>query len=532
METFLARIQQFLGRLSTGQQVGLGLLAVGTIALLVGTAYWSSQPDYALLFGDLEPEAANRVVSRLKEEGTPYELRNQGSAVYVPRASMHELRLQFSSDGTIDDGQTGYELFDQGTLGMTDFMQKLNSKRALEGELAQTVSSVGQVEGARVHLVEPEDDPFEAQQVEASASVVLSLTGGSLSQAQVQGVTQLVAGAVEKLSPSQVKVIDQDGNMLSDPNAADENVQMTSTQIDMQRSVEEQLMKQGQSMLREVVGPDNAVVRVSTELDFDRTVTEKDLVDPESATVVSEERMREEGGGDEAGNSNSVVRNFEVSRTTKRSEKSVGDVSRMTVSVVVDQERTTGPDGEPTYEPRSQEEIAKIESLVKNAVGFDEERGDRFTIQQTRLDTDAGPAGPVAGDGGGETPMRLYLRYGLILVAIGAAVWVARSLVQALTATPEEQPTPLQADESRQVEGRTADGAVEEGDGPAALQETEEEEESLVKDDMYTDKLSDEAKARLEARSEMFEEIQDQVEENPEQTADLIRSWLVEDQTM
>lgn len=242
--------------------------------------------------------------------------------------------------------------------------------------------------------------------------------------------------------------------------------------------------------------------------------------------------MREEGGGDEAGNSNSVVRNFEVSRTTKRSEKSVGDVSRLTVSVVVDQERTTGPDGEPTYEPRSQEEIAKIESLVKNAVGFDEERGDRFTIQQTRLDTDAGPAGPVAGDGGGETPMRLYLRYGLILVAIGAAVWVARSLVQALTATPEEQPTPLQADESRQVEGRTADGAVEEGDGPAALQETEEEEESLVKDDMYTNKLSDEAKARLEARSEMFEEIQDQVEENPEQTADLIRSWLVEDQTM
>ena len=166
METFLARIQQFLGRLSTGQQVGLGLLAVGTIALLVGTAYWSSQPDYALLFGDLEPEAANRVVSRLKEEGTPYELRNQGSAVYVPRASMHELRLQFSSDGTIDDGQTGYELFDQGTLGMTDFMQKLNSKRALEGELAQTVSSIGQVEGARVHLVELEVDTDEAKQEE------------------------------------------------------------------------------------------------------------------------------------------------------------------------------------------------------------------------------------------------------------------------------------------------------------------------------------------------------------------------------
>ncbi|WP_103026677.1 flagellar basal-body MS-ring/collar protein FliF [Salinibacter altiplanensis] len=531
MESFFARIQQFLGRLSTGQQVGLGLLAVGTVALLVGTAYWSSRPDYALLFGDLDPGDANQVISRLKEEGVSYELRNQGTAVYVPRASMHELRLQLSSDGTMDDGQTGYELFDQGSLGMTDFMQKLNSKRALEGELARTVSSVGQVESARVHLVEPEDDPFQAQQVEASASVVLHLAGGSLSQAQVQGVTQLVAGAVEKLSPSQVKVIDQEGTMLSDPNAADENVQMTSTQIDMQRSVEEQLVEQGQSMLREVVGPENAVVRVSTELDFDRTVTEKDLVDPESATVVSEERMQEEGGGDEAGNSNSVVRNFEVSRTTKRSEKSVGDVSRMTVSVVVDQKKTTGPDGEITYEPRDQGEIAKIESLVKNAVGFDEERGDRFTIQQTRLNTDAGPAGQVADEGGGEgSPMRLYLRYGLILVAIGAAVWVARSLVRALTATPQDQPTPLQSSEARQVEGRTPESQVEDGDeDPTALQE---EEESLVEDDMYTNKLSDEAKARLEARSEMFEEIQDQVEEHPEQTADMIRSWLVEDKTL
>jgi len=529
MESFFARVQQFLGRLSWGQQVGLGLLAVGTLGLLIGTAYWSSQPDYALLFGDLNPEDANRVVNRLKEQGVSYELRSQGSAIYVPRGSMHELRLQFSSDGTIDDGQTGYELFDQGSLGMTDFMQKLNSKRALEGELARTVSSIGQVESARVHLVEPKDDPFQEQQVKASASVVLDLAGGSLSQAQIQGVTQLVAGAVEKLNPSQVKVIDQAGTMLSDPNAADEDLQMTTTQLDMQRSVEEQLVEQGRSMLQKVVGPENAVVRVSAELDFDRTVTEQDLVDPESATVVSEERMQEEGNGDAAGQSNSVVRNYEVSRTQKRSEESVGDVSRLTVSVVVDQQRTAGPDGEATYEPRPEEEMDKIESLVKNAVGFDPERGDQFTIQQTRLNTTAGPAGQVAedgGTGGGSTSM--YLRYGLIFLAIGVAIWVARSLVRRLTATPDsQQPT------SRQVEGRAPDSQLEgETQEPAALQEGDDEEEALVKDDIYTNKLSDEAKARLEARSEMFEEIQDQVEENPEQTADLIRSWLVEDQAV
>lgn len=242
MQSFFARIRQILGRLTLGQQLGLGGIAVGTIALLLTTAYWLRQPDYTLLFGDLKPENANQVVQTLREEGTPYELRDQGTAVYVPSSSVHELRLRFSAQGTVQDGQAGYELFNQGTLGMTNFMQKLNSQRALEGELAQTVSKMSQVNSARVHLAKPKRDPFQdTEEQEATASVVLGLEGASLSESQVRGVTQLVSGAVEKLGPSQVTVLDGQGNMLSDPASGDESIQLTSTQLEMQRSVEEQL---------------------------------------------------------------------------------------------------------------------------------------------------------------------------------------------------------------------------------------------------------------------------------------------------
>jgi len=526
MQSFFANAQAFLGRLSLGQQVGLGVVAVGTLGLLIGTTYWSSQPDYALLFGDLNPEAADRIVSTLREEGTSYELRSNGRAVYVPRASVHELRLRFSSEGVAQNGQTGYELFDEGTLGMTDFMQKLNSKRALEGELAQTISSIGQVESARVHLVKPERDPFREEETKASASVVLGLGSRTMSQPQVRGIAELVAGAVQELGPAQVTVLDADGNMLSEPKAGNENIQLTSTQLDMQRSVEEQLTEEGQSMLEKVVGPNNAVVRVSAELDFDRKITERDLVDPESATVVSEERMREEGG--EGDNSNSVVRNFEVSRTQERSEESVGDVSRLTVSVVVDQKQTGEGEDEPTYEPRTEEEMNKIESLVRNAVGFDPERGDQITIRQTRLETDASPVPQGVQETQQPDRTRLYLRYGLILLVLGLGFWIIRSLAQRLTESVADRPTQLQPTQPQQSATEDESPQLDEGRSPEPGTE-DIDKEALLEDDVYTSKLSDEAKARIEARSEMFEEIQDQVEEHPEQTAEMIRSWLVED---
>jgi len=521
MQPFFSRIQAFLGRLSLSQQVTLALVALGTVAVLVGTAYWSNQPEYALLFGNLEPSDANQVVETLREEGTAYELRERGTAIYVPRTSVHELRLRFASEGMVSEGQVGYELFDDGTLGMTDFMQKLNMKRALEGELARTVASIGQVELARVHLVMPERNPFRSERTEPSASVILSVARGALRQPQIQGITELVAGAVEGLSPAQVTVLDTEGALLSDPDAGDENMMLTSTQLDMQRSVEEHLTENGQSMLEQVLGPDNALVRVSAELDFDRTVTERNMVDPESATVISEERMQE---GDEEANANSTVRNYEVSRSRQRSEESVGDVSRLTVSVILNYKRQE-EDGETTYVPRSAEELAEVESLVKNAVGFNPERGDQFAIQQSRFDTGgADRAAQVLREQQSAERTRLYLRYGLMALALGAAVWLVRSLAQRLTGAPDAGEPAAQLGQGGS-NAQLSDGR----DGGRAPESADDEEELVLVDDIYTSKLSDEAKARLKAKGKMFEEIRQQAQEQPEQTAELIRSWLIRD---
>ena len=533
MQAFFNSVKQFLGRLTTGQQAALALVVVGSAALLAGIAHWSSQPDYALLFGNLGATDANSVVEALREEGTAYELREQGSAVYVPRAAVHELRLRFASEGLVSDGQVGYELFDQGTLGMTDFMQKLNLKRALEGELAHTVSSIGQVEMARVHLVLPERNPFREAQTQPSASVVLKLSGGALSAAQIQGITALVAGAVERLAPAEVTVLDTQGNMLSDPEAGDAELRLTSTQLDMQRSVEEHLAESGQSMLDQVLGPGNALVRVSATLDFDRTVSEREAIDPESATVISEERM-EEGG--EGTNANSTVRNYDLSRTRERSEKSVGDVSYLTVSVIMNYDRQpgaqgNGEDSEPVYAPRSEVELTEIESLVKNAVGFKPERGDRFTIQQTRFDTSVDDQVVTAmQERRQEERFQMYLRYGLIALALLLAVWLVRSTTRRLLHGGEDAPIWLK----QSSPSKLGDAVASSADGEqrlAAAKGEEEEEEVVLVDDIYTSKLSPEARARLKAKHLMFEEIQEQALQQPEETVELIRSWLAADAT-
>lgn len=537
MNVYLQNIKEFLGRLTTGQKVALALVLVGGIGILTGVAYWAGKPDYALLFGNLEPQAANKVVEALQTDGTQYELRDNGTAIYVPREQVYELRLRFAGEGVISDGVLGYELFDKGTLGMTDFMQKLNMRRALEGELARTISNIKQVDACRVHLVMPERSPFRETQTQPSASVILQLAGNTrLSPEQIDGITQLVAGAVEGLSPADVTVLDARGNMLSDPDADDADVLISSNQLKHQRAIELMLTEKGQSILDQIVGRGNAVVRVNATLNFNRSIEERQLIDPESATVIAEERQDQQGGEDVA---NSSIRNYELSRTTERTERSVGDVQYLTVSVLLNAKRAEPAEGaaegaeeaealpEPQFVTYPAEELAEIEQLVKNAVGFSTQRGDQFAIHQTRFDTsvDDQLADEIRQQRRNEE-MQLYLRYGLMVLALGVAVWLMRSASKRLGARPGELEGTLQAEA---VDG--APGQLGAGQGPAQLgaHPDDDDEDFVLIDDVYTSKLSPEARARLKAKHIMFEEIKRQVLEKPDATADLIRSWLIED---
>jgi flagellar M-ring protein FliF len=544
MNTFFQDIKEFLSRLPLGRQVALTTVVLGGIGLLIGIAYWAGQPDYALLFGRLDPTDASKIVESLESANVRYDIREGGSAIYVSRDQVYEQRLRLAGEGLVSEGPAGYELFDQGTLGMTDFMQRLNLKRALEGELARTIASIRQVEVARVHLVIPERSAFREVQAKASASVVLQLSGGSLSEEQIGGITQLVSGAVEGLSPAEVTVLDTRGNLLSNPDSGNMATAAGSTNLKMQSAVESHLTESGQSMLDRVLGPGNAIVRVSAALNFSTSIAETETIDPESATVISEETLEEQDGG--AGSATSAVRNYEISRTRERTEQGVGDISYLTVSVIlnykqppsVENAAQNAPSPEPV--PYDQAEIANIESIVRNAVGFNEERGDRIAIHQTMFDTrvDTQISQDIVEQQKNER-MQLYFRYGMMLLALGVAVWLIRSASRHLSTTvrntpglpaPAGQATLDQSARPRAVESRKASepAALAAGAAPVQLQEEEEDIDVSV-DDVYMSKLSPEAKRRLKAKHLMYEETKQQVLTKPEDAIELIRSWMAED---
>jgi flagellar M-ring protein FliF len=538
MEPYFDNLKQFAGRLTLGQQVALSTVIIGGIALLIGIAYWAGRPDYALLFGNLEPTDASKIVESLESQNVTYEIRENGTAVYVPRQEVYELRLRLAGEGLVSDGPAGYELFDKGTLGMTDFMQKLNLKRALEGELAQTISSIKQVELCRVHLVIPERSPFRDTQAQPSASVVLQLTGsGNLTPQQIEGITELVSGAVEGLAPAGVTILDTRGNLLSNPEAGNTDTIAGNSQLKMQRAVENHLTEKGQSMLDQVLGPGNAIVRVTATLDFSHKVSEREIIDPESQTVISEEQLEEQGT---PGTAASSVRNYELSRTRERSEKEVGDVSYLTVSVILNHKLTSAPaEGEDTPaeeaepSPYTPEELRNIESIVQNAVGFNPQRGDRIAIHQTRFDTtvDERIADDMLEQRKNEQ-FELYLRYGLMVLALALAVWLIRSASRHVTSGARAGSSSVHVlpRGSSQSAPRLASGQ------PLPLSTTgerlalmEEEDESVDVNDVYASKLSPEARKRLKAKHLMFEEIKQQVMVKPEDAVDVIRSWIAED---
>lgn len=414
MNKYVEAFQQFFGPLSNAQRamfIGLMLVVLGAIG---GLFYWSQQENQTLLFGSLSSEAAQEITAELNDRGIDYELREGGNSIYVSGDKVHELRLALAPlGGSMADVQ-GYELFDSNALGMTDFMQQVNKKRALEGELARSINSLEQVEFSRIHLVMPERSPFEESSVVASASVILNLKKGKkLDENQIEGISALIAGSVETLEASNVTILDQGGNRLSDEVDYASEFGMGSTQMQLRQKTEAYLTDRGQSMLDRVLGAGNSVLRVSAEHDFDQLLRESDIIDPDSRTIISEE-SREQSNNDQISEplpldqrlpaeqrggavvvssndnvSTSETRNYEVNRTREIYEKTQGGIKNLTASVLLNYKKTTqtGPDGEETvvYEPYPEEEVQKFREVVMLALGLQESRGDRLSIEQVQF---------------------------------------------------------------------------------------------------------------------------------------------------
>lgn len=541
MNPFLQNITQFISRLTVGQRAALGGVLMGTLVLLIGVAMWANQPDYVFLFGNLDQATAGRMVERLESDGIPYELRDQQTSIFVPREHRDELRVALAAEGFIENGPPGYEIIENRPLGTTPEEWEVMRRRVLEGELARTITGLRQVESARVHLVIPKRAAFREVQQHPSASVALDLTSGAqLSPQQIEGMTALIANSVEGLAPPNVTIIDNRGNLLSNPEAGDPDMTATSNQLKHQRSIEQLRAADAQSMLDQVLGPGNAIVRVAAELDFTNVVEQSREIDPESATVISEERLQEEEA-QAAANMSQMVRNYDISEKATTVQRNRGEIEYLTVSLLLNYKRVDPPppdegeeiapeDLEPSYEPYTPAEIADLEELIRNAVAFNPDRGDRITTTQMRFDTSVDEQ--LAEDlrlQQRDEQIQTYLRYGLMVIALALAVWLLRSAsrrVSELT-TVEEQALLDEAQHQQTLGGPQAPNQLTEGDQAALGQFKEDaEEELMLVDDVYTSKLSPEARARLRAKHKMFDEIKEQVHERPEDAADLIRSWI------
>ena len=288
---YSSQLSNLLKKLPLKQKIGIGVSIILSIVALVMLVTWANKPTFGVLFSNLEAQDASKIIDKLKQQSVPYEIGEEGKAILVPKDKVYEMRLQMAGQGLPQTSVVGYEIFDKPSFGMTDFTQKINYKRALEGELEKTILQLDEVDGANVHIVMPEKALFESEQKKTTASVFLKLKDGAqLNPGAVSGVQRLVAASVEGLDPGDVTIVDSRGNLLS--RKIDGVDALTSEQYDMQNKVESYIASKAQSMLDAVLGPGNAIVRVNALLDFDQMEKTTEEYDPNSV-VQNEQTMQE-----------------------------------------------------------------------------------------------------------------------------------------------------------------------------------------------------------------------------------------------
>ncbi len=398
------QLSTFLSKLSITQKIVLfGVTFAVLFALIYIIVQTSTKVEYATLFTQLDPNEAGKIVEKLKEKKIPYKLEDNGTTILVDKTKVYDTRISIAAEGLPESGVVGYEIFDKTNLGMSEFIQKLNYRRALEGELAKTISSLNGVKKARVHIVMPEKALFEKDQKQPTASVTIQLANDNLlSRLNIKGIQNLVASSVEGLSPNNVTVVDHRGRIISesdiDPNSV---LGKTQSQHEQQIRVEQYLSNKVQSLLDGVLGPGNSEVRVSAELDF--TQIEKTITDfnPERQVVRSEQTITQSAktvdslqypAPNKTVDQSNTVTNYEIPQTVERIVNGVGTIKRITIGALINGTyQVTEKDGKKQVEyiPRREEEIKKLEEIIKNAVGLDPNRNDQISIVNIPFDTQA-----------------------------------------------------------------------------------------------------------------------------------------------
>ena len=421
-KAFGGMLERF-GQLSNQRKLGLMFGIAAIIALLAGSWMWSQTPDYRVLYSNLSDHDGGAVISSLQQMNIPYKMAEGGGAILVPSNQVYEMRLRLASQGLPKGSVVGFELMDGQKLGMSQFQEQVNYQRALEGEITRSIQSLSAVQGARVHLAIPRPSVFTRDQQKPSASVLLGLhPGKTLDAAQVSGIVHLIASSVPELPVNNVTVVDQNGNLLTMAGeGAGSHAGLDPTQLDYLHQVEQSYVKRIESILTPIVGMGNVKAQVAADLDFamveqtaesfkpnpvpaeaairsqQSSETSGDAGKPASgvpgalsnqppgaasAPITSAGTAAGGGGASTAGaganaHKESTV-NFEVDKTIQHVRQPVGGIKRLSVAVVVNNRKAAGKDAKP--KPLAVAEMAQLQNLVKEAMGYNQTRGDTLNV--------------------------------------------------------------------------------------------------------------------------------------------------------
>ena len=548
MNSFIETLKQ-LGPTRLGIMGGI-LLALLTLFIFISLRV--STPDYSLLYNELSSTDSSAIAAKLEEQQIPYQVSEDGSRVTVQDTDVGRARMLLAEAGLPNGGSMGYELFDtQSGFGTTNEIMNLNKVRALEGELARTISSLDPVRSARVHLVLPERQLFSRESREASASVALGLRpGAQLNNDQIMAVQSLVASAVPELEPGKVSLIDQSGRLLARGNETEENTASIKAD-EMRLKYEQRLTRAVEDIVGRTVGYENVRANVTADLNFDRISTNEELFDPESQVARSLQTIEENNVERDANEQNVSVENnlpavgndlffdaapslessrleettnFEISRTTRSMIRETGEVRRLSVAVLVDGTYTTNAEGERVYEPRSDADLDQIAALVRSAIGFDATRGDTIEVVNMQF-ADIEVGGEMADNTlFGFDKNKLLDAAEILTVAIMiilVILLVIQPMVGKLLAAEGRKPE--EEDElATELLTSGARPALEGPDGefqPAMLEEDQEANEGLINVDSVEGKV----------KASSVQKVEDIVENYPEETVSVIRSWMAED---
>lgn len=515
----------------------LGGVGVAILAFILFFATSLTRPSLSPLYSGLDPAEAAQVLRVVEQLAVPYEMTADGMTLSVPRSEFARVRMALAEQGLPSKGGLGYEIFDEnGTLGMTSFMQKVNRLRALEGELARTIQSIQGVHAARVHLVLPEREAFSREAPDPSASVVIRTNAGfALERSQALAIRHVVSASVPNLRPGAVTVMDTTGRLLlSEEGSPAESV----TSDNLRTAIEDRMARNLENLLSARVGAGNVRVQVAAELDLARQTTRSQRFNPDEQVVRSsqliEEQSQEESsepnvsvqqnlpmagleestsGTQAARNRTEETFNYEISNVLVESEVQPGQIKRLSVAVLING-RYVEEEGSLVYQDRSPEELERIGNLVRSAVGFDEARGDSVTVDSMEFVDYAFDLGAPAGSAFKTIlaeNMVDIIRWLIALAALALVVFALRPLVARLLPEPKSAAATAGAAASAPSMSVPEDEAAERAEAA--------EDEPTVAIDQVSGNVQ---ASKINRLSEI-------IEDNQEQAVKVIKAWLAKE---